>query len=232
MINAKKIIVFSAAGLILLLLLMFFLNKSEPKHTEAKTITLENENVLQDVEEANLKIRSFVLTKVPFDDVFLKFELPDSSIHESSSGEHTGDEDSHQEHSHGGHSHSSSFPLELLKEEVTNTFYSAIINNNVDQLTMALTTESLYSLWEEAENDFEAREKLASEYLKGLYRNGDLQKMTYSLKKGSFDSVMNEGVFNLQYQDGTALEIPFRFVEMGEGHHEMLQLELIFNENE
>lgn len=237
MINAKKIIVFSAAGLILLLLLMFFLNKSEPKHTEAKTITLENENVLQDVEEANLKIRSFVLTKVPFDDVFLKFELPDSSIHESSSAEHTDDEHSHEEniheeHSHDGHSHSSSFPVELLKEEVTNTFYSAIINNNVDQLTMALTTESLYSLWEEADNDFEEREKLASEYLKELYRNGDLQKMTYSLKKGSFDSVMNEGVFNLQYQDGTALEIPFKFVEMGEGHHEMLQLELIFSENE
>src|SRR5690606_15061119 len=171
--NAKKIIVFSAAGLILLLLLLFFLNKSEPKHTEAKTITLENENVLQDVEEANLKIRSFVLTKVPFDDVFLKFELPDSSTQENS-GEHTDDEHSdeentHEEHSHDGHSHSSSFPVELLKEEVTNTFYSAIINNNVDHLTMALTTESLFNLWEEAENDFEGREKLASEYLKGLY---------------------------------------------------------------
>lgn len=226
MINTKKILIFSAAGLVVILLLLFLSNKADSKHTEAKTITLENEKVLQDVEDTNMKIRNFVLTKVPFDDVFLKFELQDSDTHEST-GEH-----SNEEHSHDVHSHSSGFPVELLKEEATNTFYSAIINNNIDQLSMALTTESLYSLWKEAENDFEERERLASEYLKGLYRNGDLQEMTYSLKKGSFDSVMDEGIFNLQYKDGTTKQIPFSFVEMGEGHHEMYQLDLISNEKE
>lgn len=208
MVKPKKMILFSAAGLILLLLLLFFLDKTEPKHMEAKTITLENENILQEVEDTNLRIRNFVLTKVPFEDVFLKFELPDS---------HGNSEE---------HSHSTSIPLELLKEEAVNTFYSAIINNDVDQLAMVLTSESLFSLWEKGENDIEKREQLVSDYLQGFYRDGDLQEMTYSFKRGSFDSVMNEGIFNLKYKDGSDKEIPFKFVEMGEGHHEMLQLEL------
>lgn len=201
--STKNWIFVSCLLLGVLFVLLIVYNVSAPTKTKNGQVEVEQSLIeLEDAVEATTKAHSFVLSKIPDSDLFLKFHLD---------GEGHGE---HEEHTD-----------EKMKLDALETFYAAISKEEISYLTSALTPESFEEIRGE-EKDFNKREDNLTSYMNGLNGDGSLKGMNYKLELDRFDHPTNNGSIQLNYVDGTIKEIPFTFVSMGEGDHAMFQINL------
>lgn len=196
----KNWIVLTFAATMILIVVALLIYSSAPNETANEQVELESSQI--EIENAFIdtqKVNDFIMDKIPNNDVFLKFHL----------------ENGEQEH--------------ITKEEYETAafemFYGAVSQEEITYLTTAITPESFQGIWGE-EMDFEKREKEIIQYLNELNGNGTLTGMSYKKELDKYDSPTGNGTIILSYQNGSKREMPFTFVNMGEGHELITQINL------
>lgn len=185
---------------VVLIIGAWLLYSSSPNETIQEEVELEESLIeIEQTVVATHKANNFVLDKVPYDDVFLKFHLE------------------------GGEHHH--FSKEEYETAALQMLYGAVSEEDIIYLTTALTPESFQGIWGE-EMDFEKREAKIIQYLNELNGNGSLTSMNYKLELDKFDHPTGKGTILFIYEDSSTREVPFTFVDMGEGHELITQINL------
>ncbi|AQQ55319.1 hypothetical protein [Planococcus lenghuensis] len=172
---------------------------TQTEYSEEKSSEEQPDETINRSVENYHKMQSFILAKVPEEDVFVK-------------------------HLHSEHGTDQS-TTDDLKASAIHTFYAAIETGNPHLLSGSLTPETYQGIWGD-ETDFTKREQAVTDYLVRLNPSDSLQQITYKMELDTYGSETLQGVITLTYAGTSTLEIPFEFVLYGEDFEPMYLLEL------
>lgn len=172
---------------------------AQTEYSEVKSSEEQPDETINRSVENYHKMQSFILAKVPEEDVFVK-------------------------HLHSEHG-ADPLTADELKASAIDTFYAAIKTGNPHLLSGSLTPETYQGIWGD-ETDFTKREQAVTDYLVRLNPADSLQQITYKMELDTYGSETLQGVITLTYAGTSTLEIPFEFVLYGEDFEPMYLLKL------
>ena len=195
----KKFIGVAIFVLGLLILLYFILWKEEQtKLTEKVVVPADTTEEITEVIDESKQIDEFILSKIPGgDEVFFKREQ------------------------FTGHSHD--VTTEELRKETMQFVYSAFMLQDIDQLTVAFSPDSIRSIKKDTHTIIDLAKVLA-DFLKLVNREGLLEKLEYQFKLDEYDRESNKGVLTLLYSDGIQILIEIEIQPVGDEDHRAFEV--------
>lgn len=200
--NYKKIIgiALSIIGA-LLILYLFFWYEEKPSLAEKKVVPIETTKEITDVVETSKKIDEFILARIP-----------------------GGDEDFFKREQYMDHTHEEDLTSSDYRNETMQFVYSAFMLKDIDQLTVAFSSDSVHSLQVETDNIMDFPQRL-TDFLVLVNRDEKLDKLAYQFELDEYGRESNKGVLTLSYQDG--IQIPIEIETQAIGDEEHLAYEVI-----
>ncbi len=180
----------------------FFLlgRESKPKLTEKVDIPIKSSREVKESVETSHKMDAFILSKLPDSEVFLKREHYEKHSSESESEE-------------------------VLKENLMRFVYSSIKLQDVDQLTVAFSSESIRSL--QAHSDIGKVDSLTSiikEFLALANRDGKFNELEYQFELDQYGIETNVGIVTLLYNDNKKLNVDIVVEATGDEEHRSYEI--------
>lgn len=199
--KSKRIIIWTLLLVGVLLILYFvFWKESVTPLTEKVVVPKESMKEITEVVEESQKIDTFILSKIPDgDEAFFK-----------------------REH-YSGHSHEKKVTGELLREETMKFVYSAFMLQDVDQLTVAFSSDSIRSIQSDADTVIDLPQVLA-DFLSLVNRDNQLEKLEYQFELDEYNRESNKGVLTLQYSDGLQIPVDIEIQSVGDEEHRAFEV--------
>lgn len=193
---SKKIIIWALflLGVVLIIYFGFWREPVTPL-TEKVVVPKDTTKEITEVVEESQKVDSFILSKIPGGDkAFFK-----------------------REH-YTDHSHDKAMTSELLREETMKFVYSAFMLQDIDQLTVAFSSESIRSLQSETDTVIDLP-KVLGDFLSRVNRDNQLEKIEYQFEIDEYDKESNKGLLTLIYSDGIQTPVDIELQSVGDAEH-------------
>lgn len=193
--NKKIFMIIFIFGILLISGFYFFGKESKPQMTEKVDIPIQISKQVKESVETSHKMDAFILSRLPNSEVFLKREHYDN------------------------HS-SKSEPVEVLKENMMQFVYSSIKLQDIDQLMVAFSSESIRSLLEESEiGKIDSLANAIKEFLTLANRDGKFNELEYQFELDEYGIERNVASLTLLYSDDKALNLVIEIEETGDEEH-------------
>lgn len=181
-------------GVPLILYFVFWKETGTPL-SEKVVVPKDTTKEITEVVEESQKIDSFILSKIPGGDkAFFK-----------------------REH-YTDHSHDEGTTSDLLREETMKFVYSAFMLQDIDQLTVAFSSDSIRSLQSETDTVMDLPKVLAN-FLSRVNRDNQLEKLEYQFEIDEYDKETNKGLLTLIYSDGIQTPVEIELQSVGDEEH-------------
>lgn len=175
---------------ILLSLYFVFWNEPKMKLTEKIEVPVQTPKEITKVVEESRNIDQFIMSKLPSGEYI---------THSHEETEATNNE---------------------LREETVQFIYSAFMLQDIDQLTVAFSSNSIRSLQNSTETGVE--NNLIQEityFLQLVNRNGKLDKLEYQFELDKYNQETNKGVITILYTDNQQIKVEIEVAEIGDEDH-------------
>ena len=194
----KRLLIALFILLFILLLLYLLLGKdTAPKLTDKVEVINKDPMEITEVTEKSKHIDEFILSKIPNgENIFFKREQ------------------------HIPHSEEDKVTLVDLKKENIQFVYSSFVLQDLDQLTVAFSSESIRSLQDNQESgkQEDLLQKL-TKFLQLMNRNGMLEKIDYQFEIDKYKQETNKGLMNVYYTDNLQISIDIEVQQVGDDEH-------------
>lgn len=177
-----------------------FWKESVTPLTEKVVVPKDTMKEITKVVEDSQKIDTFILSKIPGgDEAFFKREQ------------------------YSDHAHDEEITSELLREETMKFVYSAFMLQDVDQLTVAFSSDSIRSIQSDADTVIDLPQVLA-DFLSLVNRDNQLEKLEYQFELDEYKRESNKGVLTLQYSDGLEIPVDIEIQSVGDEEHRAFEV--------